>query len=92
MRAPGPLPPHMRNYIAILAAARFKCSYLVHQQEEEFLMNGGNPTWLNGVEFTDNKIKKLLEVNAILAHQPWLLDKNKLSVRISTSVGEAFYA
>ena len=80
MRAPGPLPLHLRNYIAILASSRFKCSYLVHQQEEEFIVNGGDPHWLQGVEYSDPKIKKLLEVNAILAHQPWLLNKGALEV------------
>lgn len=52
LRADGPLPHHMRNYIAILSAARFKCTYLVKQQEEEYLMNGGDPSWLDGIDST----------------------------------------
>jgi predicted DNA-binding ArsR family transcriptional regulator len=70
---------------------------LVKQQEEEFMMNGGDPSWLEGIESTripfhhfiiafwnlnfpflpeldmPPKLQSLLEVNAVLAHQPWLI-------------------
>eukprot|EP01125_Pyxidicula_operculata_P016118 TRINITY_DN551_c0_g1_i1.p1 TRINITY_DN551_c0_g1~~TRINITY_DN551_c0_g1_i1.p1 ORF type:complete len:646 (+),score=135.50 TRINITY_DN551_c0_g1_i1:41-1978(+) len=43
MRSPdGPLPLPLRNYIGIMAAATYKCSYLVQEQEKEFLQNLSN--------------------------------------------------
>eukprot|EP00727_Mastigamoeba_balamuthi_P006207 m51a1_g2205 hypothetical protein (518) ;mRNA; r:173825-175672 len=71
LRAPGPLPPHVRNYIAILAAARFDCQYLVSINEREFVMNQGDPIWLVGVQHAPAKIRALLELIALLAHRPW---------------------
>lgn len=43
------------------------------QQEDEFLLNGGDPTWLNGVGFVSPKLKKILDIVEIVSHQPWLL-------------------
>lgn len=56
MTEPGPLPLSWRNYIAILASVRQKCKYLVVQQENEFLLNGGDPKWLDGIDFIPKKI------------------------------------
>ncbi|KAN0011923.1 hypothetical protein ACTFIU_000142 [Dictyostelium citrinum] len=75
MRDPGPLPLHWRNYIGILAAARYKCSYIIALQEHEFLMNNGDARWLQGIDHIPAKLKNLLKVIELLAHQPWLLPK-----------------
>lgn len=72
MRADGPLPYHLRNYFAILSAARFKCHYLIKHQEQQFLLNGGDPTWLENISNTSLKIQSIFDINQILAHQPWL--------------------
>jgi sestrin 1/3 len=83
MKGPGPLPYYLRNYLAILAASRYDCTYLIKNQEYEFLENNGDPEWLDGVEFAPKKIKNILEFNSILgmkiqlkleAHQPWMLN------------------
>lgn len=47
----GPLPFTWRHYLAIMAATRNKCNYLVSLHEKEFLDEGGNASWLKGLEF-----------------------------------------
>ncbi|XP_049848228.1 sestrin homolog isoform X2 [Schistocerca gregaria] len=79
MRADGPLPHYIRNYIAILASSQFRCYYLVMQQEQEFLNNRGSPEWLKSTENLPPKLRNLLEVNAILAHQPWLIEPRHIT-------------
>eukprot|EP01133_Synstelium_polycarpum_P012117 gene12117-14175_t len=73
MRDPGPLPLAWRNYIGIMSAARYNCSYLVSLQEHEFLHNAGDPKWLQGIDFVPQKLKNLLRIVQLMAHQPWLL-------------------
>lgn len=85
LRGPGPLPYHYRNYLAILAASRFKCHYLVQQQESEFLANEGEADWLKSTSYAPVKIQKILEVNAILAHQPWRLLPSHISELVRTA-------
>lgn len=75
MRRDGPLPTVLRNYIAIMAASRHQCNYLIRRQEVEFLNNGGDPQWLRGIKYVPEKMSSLLELNAILAHAPWTLRK-----------------
>lgn len=55
-------------------------------QEWEFLANGGDPSWLKGVKYTPKKMQSLLELNAILAHQPWLANKDNIAVRLPLSL------
>lgn len=71
MSSDGPLPYYVRNYIAIIAVARFKCRILIRHQEEQFLMNGGDPSWLEDIKNTPPKMKAIFELNEVLAHQPW---------------------
>jgi sestrin len=79
MRGPGPLPGPWRNYIALLAAARHKCAYLVRLQEEEFRLNSGDARWLEGLHALPRKLQAWLPVNALLAHQPWLLTREHVA-------------
>lgn len=92
MRASGPLPLHMRNYIAIVAASQFRCQYLVAHQEQEYLQNGGEPSWLKGVDYVPKKITHLLEINSILAHEPWKITRDHIAVVVkgtdAWSIGE----
>eukprot|EP00026_Physarum_polycephalum_P005854 Phypoly_transcript_05893.p1 GENE.Phypoly_transcript_05893~~Phypoly_transcript_05893.p1 ORF type:complete len:624 (+),score=89.29 Phypoly_transcript_05893:72-1874(+) len=78
MREPGPLPPPWRNYIAILAASRYNCTYLAALQESEFRANSGDPAWLQGVEHAPKKIQNLLTLTALMTHQPWHLTKDHI--------------
>lgn len=96
MRDDGPLPLSWRNYIAILTASRSKCHWLVLKEEEEFLLNGGNPKWLIGYVNAPKKLVNLMDVIVILCHQPWLLTKNHIANLVkgsdSWSMGELVHA
>jgi hypothetical protein len=50
MREPGPLAFDVRNYIAIMAAARHRCAYLIELHREEFLVRV--PVCLFSIDFT----------------------------------------
>lgn len=78
----GPLPFDYRHYLAIMAAARHKCIYLIQMHEEEFLACGGNVKWLNGLEFIPPKLRAIYEINKILAHKPWMLTKEHIEVSL----------
>ncbi|XP_043573184.1 sestrin-1-like isoform X2 [Chiloscyllium plagiosum] len=80
----GPLPYHYRHYIAVMAAARHQCSYLVSLHINEFLQVGGNPEWLNGLNFVPQKMRTLNEINKILAHRPWLITKEHIENLLKT--------
>lgn len=81
LRMDGPLPYHKRHYIAIMAAARHRCSYLVGLHMGEFLQVGGNPVWLQGLHCAPQKLRNLNEINKLLAHRPWLITKEHIEVR-----------
>lgn len=74
----GPLPFEYRFYIAIMAAARHKCTYLVNMYEEDFLRHGGDQTWLHGLAYIPSKLRAISDINKILAHRPWLLNKEHI--------------
>ncbi|XP_067862801.1 sestrin-2-like isoform X3 [Heptranchias perlo] len=80
----GPLPYHYRHYIAVMAAARHQCSYLVSLHINEFLQVGGNPEWLSGLNFVPQKMRNLNEINKILAHRPWLITKEHIENLLKT--------
>lgn len=54
------------------------CRYICHMQETEFLLHGGDMRWLESDEHVPPKLLVLRELNAILAHQPWLLKREHL--------------
>eukprot|EP00474_Spongospora_subterranea_P008186 CRZ08644.1 hypothetical protein [Spongospora subterranea] len=83
MHEEGPLPIHFRNYLAIMAAARHGCSYLVQCQESEFLINGGPIEWLTDPNAVPEKIHKLRLLNAYMSHQPWRIHPDMLPSDIS---------
>ncbi|XP_061756222.1 sestrin-3 isoform X1 [Nerophis ophidion] len=68
----GPLPLPCRHYIAIMAAARHHCNYLVYLHSAQFLRLGGDPVWLQGLEAAPPRLRLLDHINKVLAHQPWL--------------------
>uniref|UniRef100_A0A336N032 CSON005879 protein n=1 Tax=Culicoides sonorensis TaxID=179676 RepID=A0A336N032_CULSO len=74
----GPLSEPYRHYLAIMAAARHDCSYLVNLHEKKFLQARGDPKWLNGLEFVPQKLRAIYEINKILCHRPWLLNKEHI--------------
>ncbi|XP_077197600.1 sestrin-3 [Paroedura picta] len=84
LRMDGPLPLPYRHYIAIMAAARHQCFYLINMHVDEFLKTGGIPEWLNGLEYVPQRLKNLNEINKLLAHRPWLLTKEHIQKLVKT--------
>uniref|UniRef100_A0A8D0DLL8 Sestrin 3 n=1 Tax=Salvator merianae TaxID=96440 RepID=A0A8D0DLL8_SALMN len=84
LRMDGPLPLPYRHYIAIMAAARHQCSYLINMHVDEFLKTGGIPEWLNGLEYVPQRLKNLNEINKLLAHRPWLVSKEHIQKLVKT--------
>ncbi|KAI8128605.1 Sestrin like protein [Lucilia cuprina] len=70
--------PNLNDCRKIIAAARHQCPYLVKMYEKEFINQGGNPEWLNGLDFIPPKLRAIYEINKILAHRPWLLRKEHI--------------
>ncbi|KAH0630767.1 hypothetical protein JD844_003960 [Phrynosoma platyrhinos] len=81
----GPLPFDCRHYIAIMAAARHRCHYLVNLHVLQFLRVGGDPLWLRGLDYIPSKLRKLSEINKILAHRPWLVGKEHIEKLLKIS-------
>nr|XP_006813000.1 PREDICTED: sestrin-1-like [Saccoglossus kowalevskii] len=78
LRGDGPLPYDYRHYIAIMAAARHRCLYIVRLQETEYLLQGGDPEWLKGIHHVPHKLRHLNDLNKKLAHRPWLVTKDDI--------------
>ena len=49
-------------------------------QEIDFVKNGGDIRWLQGLQHVPQKILNLLVVNKMVAHQPWLLKPDHMKV------------
>jgi len=73
MTGPGPVPQPWRHYLALLAASRHSCRYLILSQQCEFFQSGGDLTWLESVQKSPLKIQKLSLLNGLLAHKPWTI-------------------
>jgi len=71
LKAKGSLSKPALCYIAIMAAARHKCSYLVHLMEQQFINEGGDRSWLKGIQNAPKKFRNLSTLNKFLAHAPW---------------------
>jgi len=57
------------------------CTYLIHLHEQEFILQGGDPEWLKGQNFIPKKLRALNEINKLLAHRPWLINRSHVEVR-----------
>ena len=62
-------------------------------QEAEFLKNGGDISWLQGLQHLPKKMLNLLSVNKTLAHQPWFVSPElvKVCVRVCVCVCNIVY-
>ena len=59
---------------------RHQCHVLLDPLKEEFLDTGGDARWLDGLQHVPKKLADLNEVNKLLAHRPWLLNKSHIEV------------
>lgn len=66
--------------LILQAAGRHQCSYLITLQKQEFLLQGGDHNWLKGLNYIPQKLRNLYDINKILAHRPWLLNKSHIEV------------
>ncbi|XP_018100459.1 sestrin 2 L homeolog isoform X2 [Xenopus laevis] len=78
LRMDGALSLPERHYVAIMASARHQCTYLVSLHSSCFLQVGGDLRWLEGFDAAPLKLRKLNDLNKILAHRPWLITKEHI--------------
>eukprot|EP00128_Syssomonas_multiformis_P000299 Colp12_sorted_trinity150504_noHs@12120 len=78
LRMDGPLPVIWRAYLAAMAASQHNCKYLVDVWEGEFRSNGGPVEWLKGISYAPKKLQNIVTLNALLAHQPWLVTQEHI--------------
>lgn len=72
MTLPGALPLDWRFFIGIMAVSCYGCEYLFNQLFHQFLIYGGEKAWiLKGLDGVPDKLKKLGDLNSILAYKPW---------------------
>ena len=82
----GPLPLCWRNFLAILAASRHNCEYIIKYQEQEFLYHDGPEEWLSGdLSVLPKKLQDICRLNALLAHQPWRIRSTDIEILIRGS-------
>ena len=62
------------------AVSRHQCHLLLDLLKEDFLANGGDERWLDGLQHVPKKLSDLNEVNKLMAHRPWLLNKSHIEV------------
>ncbi|VDN02589.1 unnamed protein product, partial [Onchocerca ochengi] len=67
-----------RHYIALMAASRHGCHFLMDLHIHEFKRTGGKHDWLKGLSYASEKIQNLDVLNAVLAHQPWSINHDHL--------------
>ncbi|CAI9535695.1 unnamed protein product, partial [Staurois parvus] len=87
LRMDGALSLPERHYVAIMAAARHHCVYLVSLHSTHFLQVGGDPCWLEGLNSAPLKLRRLNDLNKILAHRPWLITKEHIVSLVSSQGG-----
>jgi len=75
----APLPTTMRHMIGIMATARLSCSYLMHHHRTELRRAAGPEISENGLEDFPAKIRKLSELNMVLAHRPWQMTRDHVA-------------
>ena len=78
LHSEGPLSPPVRQVVAVLASARLSCSPLVDQHREELRLLG-HPGWAEGLEAVPAKVRRLEELNLILAHRPWQVTRDSVA-------------
>eukprot|EP00092_Neocalanus_flemingeri_P002636 GFUD01002823.1.p1 GENE.GFUD01002823.1~~GFUD01002823.1.p1 ORF type:complete len:395 (+),score=49.65 GFUD01002823.1:48-1232(+) len=76
----GPLPVFHRHFIAIMAARATGCASLVKMEESVFLSSGGNAEWLKDKTCVPNKLRRLDEINKLLAQSPSLITTNHIKI------------
>ena len=72
--------------VFLQAAGRHQCAYLIDVQSTEFLLQGGDESWLQGLDFAPKKLRDLYELNKLMAHRPWLIQEHHIEVNSRPSI------
>ena len=71
-------PKHVHYYLAIMAVSCYRCEYLLYTLQEQFLLGGGPLDWLIfGLDKVDPKIRRIAELNEVMAYKPWKICKDQ---------------
>lgn len=76
----GTLKTHQN--VLLQAAARHQCTYLIKLHTNGFIEQGGDTSWLNGLDHIPPKLRAIYDINKILAHRPWLLNSQHIEVTL----------
>ena len=74
----GALPLQTRHLIAVMAATRHRCEYLIELHTAHYLDLGGDAAYLTDRDALPLKFRKLLVLNSLMAYQPWLITPQHL--------------
>ena len=55
-----------------------RCTYLVEEQEREFLRFKGDPVWLGGIHMAPKKLQNLQYLNALMTSTPWMVTRDHI--------------
>ena len=92
MYGSGPLPRPWRAYIAAMAGAAARCPYIVRRQFEAFLADGGDETWIEGIDAAPVKLQRLCELNNLLMVRPWAISEATIASMAEGTGGDAMSA
>ena len=78
------MPAPWKLYLGIMASSCYESTYLLTFLEEQFIQSGGDPRWLRvGLDCADWKLRRIAELNEILAYRPWTLNLNNIEALLS---------
>ncbi|EDV24569.1 uncharacterized protein TRIADDRAFT_25289, partial [Trichoplax adhaerens] len=86
---PGLLPHHWRHYIAILAASRHNCLYMMQLHAEAFRLYQRDIHWLKGLSNASQKLINFEDLLNRLTYQPWTIQKEHIDELV---VGESAWS
>lgn len=66
-------------YLAIMAVSCYQCDYLLNILEEQFILEGGELTWITeGLSKVEPRLARFSELSEIMAFRPWTLSTTHL--------------
>ena len=73
-------------YIALMGISTVKCEYLFSHYENQFLLSGGEISWLlEGLKVVPDKLKKLADLNNLINNQPWNFDVKYIKIMLDNN-------
>ena len=79
-------PKYVNYYLGIMAVSCYQSEYLLYILHEQFLLAGGPIEWLvYGLKKVDPKLKRIAELNQMMAYKPWGVTKDTLAFLMNDS-------